>query len=105
MRPHHLFRAVVLLGVVCTPVFASGQTIAGLVIDDGTSAPLSAVAVMLLDSTDVAVAFAESDSAGRFSIEAPRAGAYRVRADRLGYGDLISEVFSLETDVLRLGPR
>ncbi len=96
MRPHRLCRAVVLLGVVCTPVTAIGQTIAGWVVDDGTSVPLSAVAVMLLDSTDVAVALAESDSAGRFSMEAPRAGMYRVRADRLGYGDLISEVFSLD---------
>ena len=64
---------------------------------------------MLLDSMDVAVGFVESDSAGRFSLEVPRAGPYRVRADRLGYADFISEVFSLDTAgplelVLRMVP-
>lgn len=72
------------------------QAIPGRVVEDLTSRPLGTVAVMLLDSTDTAVSWAESDSTGFFALEVRSAGPYRVYADRMGYDQIISEPFSLE---------
>jgi hypothetical protein len=74
------------------------QTIVGSVLDDLNSAPLFGTAVMLLDSTDTAVRWAESDSTGRFFLNVPRSGRYRLYADRLGYSELLSDTFALRQD-------
>lgn len=94
MMLRRLYGTMVLLASLTTPETLGAQAIAGLVIDDLTEVPVSTAAIMLLDSTDTAVAWAESDSVGRF-LRAPRAGVYRLYADRLAYGEIFSETFSL----------
>jgi hypothetical protein len=62
------------------------------------STPLFGAAIMLLDSTDTAVRWAESDSTGRLVLNVPRAGQYRLYADRFGYAELLSDTFALRQD-------
>jgi hypothetical protein len=87
---------MVLAIAVLLPGTVGAQTIVGYVLDDVTDVPVATAAIMLLDSTDTAVRWAESDSVGRFFIAAPGAGRYRLYADRLAYGEILSEAFSLD---------
>ena len=84
-----------LVALSAQPTSGRAQTIVGSVLDDLTSTPLFGAAVMLLDSLDTAVRWAESDSTGRFVLNVPRAGQYRLYADRLGYSELLSDTFAL----------
>jgi len=96
MTLHRISAALVLLASLAAPASARAQTIAGRVLDDLSEAPISFASVMLLDSTDTAVAWVESDSVGRFFIRAPGAGTYRLYADRMAYGEIFSETFPLQ---------
>lgn len=87
--------AISLVAPLTTPASVRAQTIVGRVLDDLTGAPIATATVMLLDSTDMAVGWAESDSVGRFFLTAPGAGLYRLYSDRLAYGEILSETFSL----------
>jgi len=87
--------AVSLLASLPTSMSVGAQTIVGRVLDDLTEAPVSTATLMLLDSTDTAVGWAESDSVGRFFLRAPGAGLYRLYSDRLAYSEILSETFSL----------
>lgn len=86
---------IAVLASIATPEILAGQTVVGRVLDDLTGAAVSTAAIMLLDSTDTQVAWAESDSEGRFFMTAPRTGVYRLYAERLAYGEILSETFSL----------
>lgn len=74
---------------------ASAQTLVGRVLDDLTGTPVATARVLLVDSLATAVAWAESDGDGRVVLRAPGAGVFRIYADRLGYGDLLSDTFAL----------
>lgn len=78
---------------------AAAQTVIGQVLDDATSAPLAVTTVMLLDSTDTAGSVGEADSTGWFALRAPADGRYRLFADRLGYGEVVSDTLAV-----RAGP-
>jgi hypothetical protein len=90
-----LFATACLVASSAHPASGRAQTIVGRVLDDLNSTPLFGAAIMLLDSTDTAVRWAESDSTGRFILDVPRAGPYRLYADRLGYKELLSDTFAL----------
>lgn len=94
-RARILAAMTALLAAFAPPATLAAQTIVGYVLDDVTEAPVATAAIMLLDSTDTAVRWAESDSVGRFFITAPGAGTYRLYADRLAYGEIVSETFPL----------
>jgi hypothetical protein len=72
------------------------QTFVGVVLDDVNGAPLPVASLMLLDSTGTAVAWAETDSLGRFALRAPGFGGYRLFVDRLGYGEILTDMLSLQ---------
>jgi len=74
---------------------AHAQTLVGRVLDDLTGTPVATARVLLVDSLAMAVAWAESDGDGRVVLKAPGAGFFRIYADRLGYGDLLSDTFAL----------
>lgn len=97
MAYHRVCGATVLVWALVVPSGLRGQSVIGTVVDDVASTRVSAVRVMLLDSSNVAVARAESDSTGQFLLIAPRIGTYRVHAARVGYDDLLSDTFPLET--------
>lgn len=77
---------------------AHSQTLVGRVLDSVTGAPISTIAVMLIDTAETAVAWAESDSVGRVVLQAPAPGVYRVYADGLGLEALLSDTFPLRDE-------
>lgn len=64
---------------------AGAQTIRGTLREADTGRPITGTLVRLLDARDVVHAGTLSDSAGRFTLTAPRPGEYRLRAEGIGY--------------------
>jgi Carboxypeptidase regulatory-like domain len=82
--------------VLCWPAIASAQMAeAGVARDAKTGAPLECLHVVLADSADRAIAHTVTDSAGRFMLEAPRPGAYRVRFEIYGWESLMGPLDTL----------
>jgi len=95
--------AALLLLLVARP--GAGQTIRGTLLEEGTEQPIPGAFVVLQDSVGLAVSTTLTGSAGTWLLRAPRAGTYRVRADRIGYASSTSEPLSVaagETIVHRL---
>ena len=89
--------AVTLL-VALTPARpACAQTVRGTVLDAETGAPIHMVDLTLLATDDSVAGVHVSDRDGRFVIRAPRAGSYRLRAARIGYGSFTTDVLVVET--------
>jgi hypothetical protein len=77
--------AAALLAACFTLAPAAAQVVRGDVKDAGTHAPIFGAIIVVLDTTGTRVAGAISDDSGRFSIRLNAAGAYRLRAERIGY--------------------
>jgi len=75
--------AAILATTICSSLTA--QTVRGTVVDSATSSPVSAASVELVRGDSQVVARASSDGAGKFLLEAPAPGGYRVRVRRIGY--------------------
>lgn len=69
---------------------AGGQAVRGVVLDDATGTPLPGAAVVLLDTAGLEVHSAMADVAGAFALALPGAGRWTLRAERVGYGQLLS---------------
>ncbi|MDF1503374.1 carboxypeptidase-like regulatory domain-containing protein [Roseisolibacter sp. H3M3-2] len=80
-----------LLAALLAPAAAGAQTVVGQVVDGADGAPLASAVVSLLDTGRVRVAGVLTDSAGRFTLRAPGAGSWTVRADRVGSASAASE--------------
>ncbi|HEX6306764.1 MAG TPA: carboxypeptidase regulatory-like domain-containing protein [Longimicrobiales bacterium] len=85
--------ALLLLGIASRPLHA--QVVVGRLIDTSANRPIAAAFVQLLDSAGVRRAGALTDSAGQFTLRANAPGAYRLRAERLGYEPVTSPVLQL----------
>ncbi|NNF12257.1 MAG: carboxypeptidase regulatory-like domain-containing protein [Gemmatimonadetes bacterium] len=72
------------------------QTVQGRVLDDEDDRPVGTAVVRLLDGDGEQRAIAAADSLGRYSLEVPEPGVYRLRAERLGY-------HAMETPLLEMG--
>ncbi|MEQ9400695.1 MAG: carboxypeptidase-like regulatory domain-containing protein [Longimicrobiales bacterium] len=77
---------------------ASAQAFTGRVLDESTGRAVPTVAVLLLDAEGQAVASALSDGAGRYALEIPEAGEYRLAAERFGYTPTRSPLLAVTTD-------
>jgi hypothetical protein len=87
------------------PAALASQTVAGTLVAADRGAPLAGATVSLLDEGGRAVAAASSRANGGFTLTAPAAGRYRVRAERVGHASTLSAPISLaagETFTLRL---
>ncbi len=89
-----LSRAVIIAAVLSAPVPASAQTLSGRVLDILTRQPLAGVELKLMQG-DRVVGLTVSDSVGRFSVDAPGRGRYRLGGTRLGYADALSDYLEL----------
>ena len=79
------------------PSAVSAQSITGLVLDDGTRAPLVAT-VRLAGRNDRALAEVHTDSTGLFYLTAPGAGEYHLIVRRSEGGEFRGRTFALAAD-------
>jgi len=91
-----LFLASALCALLANGVGA--QTVAGRVIADTDGIPLRNVSVSLLLESGDAVGRTLTDDEGRFVLQAPTPGVYRVVADHLGYRRLESPLATVGPD-------
>lgn len=108
--PHSSARSIVMALLLCVgsgPLQA--QIVTGQLVDVNANRPVAAAFIQLLDSAGVRRAGAITDSLGRFALKAKEAGAYRLRAQRLGYESVTSPVLRLGATplhyVFELNPR
>jgi predicted secreted protein len=66
----------------CAP--AAAQSVEGRVTESLTQQPVAGARVQLLDTAGVSMADTVTDATGAFRLQAPAAGEYRLRAERLG---------------------
>ena len=94
VRPHWPLATVAPLALFSSSLGA--QTVRGTVIDDVSKLPIYSAAVTLLDDTGAEIRpGARTDSLGTFALHASRAGQWRVKAMRIGYGPVTSEAVTL----------
>src|SRR6056297_744174 len=92
-----IVRALFLIAaLLAIPVAA--QTIEGQLLDGATRQPVPVGVVSLLAEEGRVVERVEADSAGRFRIDAPDAGSYFLRAERIGYRTVTDGIFDLGRD-------
>ena len=73
------------------------QVVRGAVVDRTTLGTVDGAGVWLLDSRGTPLGTgAVSDDSGRFAIQLPRAGRYRLRVARIGFGPETTEPFEVE---------
>jgi hypothetical protein len=77
-----------------------GQTIEGLLVDRDTGDPVDGGLVLLLGSGQAAADGCLTGADGSFRIEAPGPGLYRLRAYRIGYETITSEILDLGADAV-----
>ena len=71
--------------VVATTVEPGAPLFQGIALDDDSRTPFGCSPIVLEDSAEHVVARARTDRTGMFTLTAPRAGSYRVRADVRGW--------------------
>jgi hypothetical protein len=95
----------IVLACCAIPGALASQTVLGTLVRADGGAPLAGATVTLLDDQGRPVAAAASRANGGFTLTAPAAGRYRVRADRVGHASTTSPAIALaagETFTLRL---
>jgi hypothetical protein len=85
----------ILLMAVCGPV-AAAQTVEGFVREKVSFVVITGADVTLTNQANGTVVRAVSDETGRFSLDIPEAGLYRVGAARLGYEPFESDPFFVD---------
>ncbi len=71
------------------------QSVRGRMLEAASGAPVPGALVELRTSADSVVGAVLTDEGGRFALEAPAAGTYRLHAERIGYADWDSRPFDL----------
>lgn len=74
---------------------AGAQTVRGTVVDAESGRPVVGAVVVLLDDAGRRHGAVLSNAAGEYRITAPRAGAYVLRAERVGYASIVSPALRL----------
>lgn len=77
------------------PGTLSGQVVQGQVLDEATNAPVAGATVELLSTGGDLQRTVAADEDGRFTIQAPTAGTFRLRAGRIGYHSVTTSAFDL----------
>lgn len=73
-----------------------GQVIQGRTMDAASKAWVPATLVTLITEAGDSVNAVLSDGSGSFTLPAPAPGGYRLRAQRIGYADLLTSVLSVD---------
>ena len=83
------------LACAATASPAIAQIVRGRVLEEGAGTPLPGAMIVLIDSEGTQVGRILTDDLGRFTLRAPQAGAYTLRADRIGYASITSPPLEL----------
>jgi hypothetical protein len=89
----HVLLLVLALTGMAAP--SAAQTVAGTVVDRWTGAAVPGAVVALLDTAGGRHDATVSDAQGRYTVRASSPGAFRVRAERVGYSTGSSPVLAL----------
>ena len=84
---------LVLLVMALAPLRGAAQPIVGIVVEEGTGAPIHGAMVILFDSTGAPVASTLSNAAGRFLVRVQRPGLHYITVERVGYADWTTDRF------------
>lgn len=76
----------------------SAQTVRGELVEQTLNAPIEGAFVVLLDADGEQVAAMLTNAAGRFVLQAPAPGRYRLRAERIGYESHTSPELDLQAE-------
>ena len=98
------FACLVVLASILAASPTAAQRVQGVLVD-GAGAPVAGAFMSLRDGGDAVVSRMLTGPDGRFQVQAPAAGTYRVRAERIGYAQTTSAALMLaagETRDLRL---
>jgi hypothetical protein len=72
------------------------QAVSGVLVQDATGDVVSGAYVVLLGADSSEVTRALTDALGRFTINAPRSGTYRLRTERIGFRSIVSRPLDLQ---------
>ena len=90
--------AVALLACLATLAHVAqleAQSVRGTLVEESSGIPVEGAFVVLLDASDSTVAGTLTDDSGIFVLQAPAAGVYALRAERIGYESFSSPPLSL----------
>lgn len=94
--------ALALLLLLAAPAVVGAQTVVGELVDGETGGPITRSFVFLMDTDGQRVGGTMTADDGRFRLRARRPGTYALRAERLGYETVDSELLTLSAgDVVR----
>ena len=85
---------LILLVMALAPLRGAAQPVVGIVVEEGTGAPIHGAMVILFDSTGAQVAKTLSNVAGRFLVRAAHPGLHYIRVERIGYADWTTDRFN-----------
>ncbi len=80
------------------PGSLSAQSFVGRIVDENTGGGVPTAAVHLLDASDQRRASTLADATGRYRLEIPEAGEYKLLVDRFGYMETLSPLFAVTAD-------
>lgn len=86
---------LLLVLALTTPPASAAQTVGGTVVDRWTGAAVPGAVVVLVDTAGGRHDAAVSDAEGRYTVRASSPGAFRVRAEQVGYSTTSSPVLAL----------
>lgn len=89
--------ALFLVGAL-VPGVCAGQSLSARVLEEGSGRPVAGAAVSLVDRTGETRVQVLTDSLGRFFLAPPKAGEYRLVAERLGYRRTQSPLLALKLE-------
>ncbi len=90
-----MLRPALLLACLLAPLPLAAQTVRGVVVAESGGAGVPSAMVLLLDTSGQTRAGALTAADGRFSLAAPAAGTYVLRAERVGHASAVSPVLTL----------
>lgn len=94
-RPVLACAAWVAAACAATAPPATAQVVRGRVLEEGSGTPLAGAMIVLTDAAGDQAGRILTDDLGRFTLRAPRDGAYTLRADRIGYASVTSAPLEL----------
>jgi hypothetical protein len=89
---------LLLLAALLLPAALAAQTVRGQLVEEGSLAPIDGALIVAIDAAGNQRAGSLSNAAGRFEIRLPEPGRYRLRAERIGFRSVVSELLTVDAD-------